>query len=157
MFCKITGIGRRPDMDEKYARIARIAHSAPEGRKHMSNYDRAAQFAPFAALTGYEDAVFETARVTDARPELADDEAREIDSYLKMLKAGIADAPCAGVTYFVPDKRKAGGRLIDKIAPAVRIDEKEGAIVFEDGSRVRFCDIVSVTPAITQGLGFGSC
>ncbi len=141
-------------MNDKYRSIIHLTHRPPEGRKHMSNYDRAAQFAPFAALTGYEDAVLETARLTDARPELAEDEKREIDSYLKILKEGISAHPRAGVTYFVPDNRKAGGKLVDKVAPAAGIDEEEGAIVFEDGSRVMFRDIVSIIPAFRQGFEF---
>lgn len=141
-------------MNEKYKDIIDLTHRPPEGRKHMSNYDRAAQFAPFAALTGYEDAVLETARLTDARPELAEDEKREIDSYLKILKDAVKSKPRAGVTYFVPDKRKAGGKLIDKVGRASGIDEEKGAIVFEDGSRVMFCDIVSIIPAFRQGFEF---
>lgn len=141
-------------MDDRYRRIIGATHRPPDGRKHMTNYERAAQFAPFAALTGYEEAVLETARLTDARPELAEDEKREIDSYLRILKESASARRCAGVTYFVRDKRKAGGRLIDKAAPAVGLDEEEGAIVFEDGSRVKFCDIVSILPAFRQGFEF---
>ena len=141
-------------MNERYRSILNLPHHVAEGRKHMSNGDRAAQFAPFAALTGYDDAVRETARLTDSRPELMEDEKREIDSYLKILKSGISARPRAGITYFVPDRKKEGGKLVDIIAPAVEIKEDEGVIVFENGASVRFSDIVSILPAVEDGFEF---
>ena len=131
-----------------------LPHHTAEGRKHMSNADRAAQFAPFAALTGYDDAVRETARLTDSRPELMEDEKREIDAYLRIIKNSISARPRAGITYFVPDGKKEGGKLVDLIAPAAEIKEDEGAIVFENGVSVSFSDIVSILPAVEDGFEF---
>lgn len=141
-------------MDERYAGIMYLPHHTAEGRKHMSLGDRAAQFAPFAALTGYDDAVRETARLTDSRPELMEDEKREIDAYLRIIKNGISAGPIVGITYFVPDIKKEGGKLVDVIAPAKEIKDDEGAIVFANGASVRFSDIVSILPAVEEGFEF---
>lgn len=141
-------------MNTKYKNIFNLTHTPPSGRKPMSNADRAAQFAPFAALTGYEEAVLETARVTDSRPELLEDEKRDIDAYLKIIRDGITAKPRVGITYFVADKYKPGGKLIDKVAPAVAVKEDDGAVVFEDGTVVKTADIVSIIPAFRDGFEF---
>ena len=108
----------------------------------MSNYDRAAQFAPFAALTGYDESVTETARRTDARPELAEDEKNEIDRLLRMAAANSGRIPRVSITYFVPDARKNGGVLIDVCERPAGVDEKERLLIFEDGTEVPIDDIV---------------
>ena len=92
----------------KYADI--INASRPRSALHspMARIDRAAQFAPFSALTGYEAAVEETARLTDPRTELAEDESARLDAALRRLAADERDSPVR-ITYFRPDNRKAGG------------------------------------------------
>ena len=76
-------------------------------------HDRAAQFAPFAALVGYDDAVAETARLTEARPELDEQEQRELNARLCELADHIQDQPEVRIKYFVPDERKSGGAIIE--------------------------------------------
>lgn len=98
----------------------------------MSMHDRAAQFSPFAALVGYEDAVAETARLTDARREMLEDEIAELNRQLAELTEELPERPKIRVTYFIPDKKKDGGRYASKIGNARTIDQYKNAIVFTD-------------------------
>ncbi len=102
----------------------------------MPMSDRAAQFSPFAALTGYEDAIDETARLTDARVELAESAVEELERRLNDLAARISERPEITVAYFVPDTRKEGGAYVTHTGALKRIDEVERELVFEDGTRV---------------------
>lgn len=108
----------------------------------MPMSDRAAQFSPFATLTGYGDAIDETARLTDVRIELTEAERAELDykqQYLSTL-----DAPTVSVTYFVPDERKSGGAYVTHTGALKRIDEVERAMVFADGTRVDMDEVVGI-------------
>ena len=110
----------------------------------MSMHDRAAQFSPFAALVGYEDAVEETARLTDARREMLEDEIAELNRQLAELTERLSERPKIRVTYFIPDKKKDGGRYASKIGNARTIDQYKNAIVFTDGEAVAIKDMYSV-------------
>ena len=108
----------------------------------MPMSDRAAQFSPFAALTGYGDAIDETARLTDARIELSEEERAELDyrqQYLSTL-----DSPTVTVTYFVSDERKTGGAYVTHTGTLKRIDEIERTMVFNDGVRIPIVEIISI-------------
>ena len=109
--------------------------------------DRAAQFSPFAALTGYEDAIDETARLTDARVELGESAVEELERALAGIAARISERPDVTVTYFVPDGRKSGGAYVTRAGALKRIDEAEREIVFADGTRIAVWDIVSIEDA----------
>ena len=108
----------------------------------MPMSDRAAQFSPFAALTGYGDAIDETARLTDARIELSEEERPELDykqQYLSTL-----DSPMVTVTYFVPDERKSGGAYVTHTGVLKRVDEVESMVVFKDGLRVPLDEVMDI-------------
>lgn len=108
----------------------------------MPMSDRAAQFSPFAALTGYGDAIDETARLTDHRIELSEEERAELDykqQYLSTL-----DSPTVTVTYFVPDERKTGGAYVTHTGVLKRVDEVERMVVFKDGLRVPLDEVVDI-------------
>lgn len=108
----------------------------------MPMSDRAAQFSPFAALTGYGDAIDETARLTDARIELSEEERAELDykqQYLSTL-----DSPMVTVTYFVPDERKSGGAYVTHTGVLKRVDEIERMVVFKDGLRVPLDEVMDI-------------
>ena len=108
----------------------------------MPMSDRASQFSPFAALTGYGDAIDETARLTDHRTELSEEERAELDykqQYLSTL-----NAPTVTVTYFVPDERKSGGAYVTHTGVLKRIDELERMMVFEDGTGVAVDEVVGI-------------
>lgn len=106
--------------------------------------DRAAQFSPFAALTGYDDAIDETARLTDARVELGESAVEELERKLTDLAAHISERPEISVTYFVPDARKEGGAYVTRTGTLKRIDELGRELVFADGARIAVGDIISV-------------
>ena len=113
----------------------------------MPMSDRAAQFSPFAALTGYEDAIDETARLTDARVELGESAVEELERALAGIAARISERPAVTVTYFVPDERKSGGAYVTRAGALKRIDELERELVFADGTRIAVGDIVSIEDA----------
>ncbi|MBO6061029.1 MAG: DNA methylase [Clostridia bacterium] len=127
-----------------YEAIIMLPHHVCEGRPHMSNYDRAAQFAPFAALTGYEGMVAETARLTEARPLLDESEKLMIDLRLRELRANIASRPRASITVFVPDAKKQGGSLVTVTGRLARIEADSRTLIFEDGSSLPIDDIISI-------------
>ena len=108
----------------------------------MPMSDRAAQFSPFAALTGYGDAIDETARLTDARIELSDEERAELD--YKQQYLATLDAPTVTVTYFIPDERKSGGAYVTHTGVLKRVDEVERMMVFIDGVRIPIAEIISI-------------
>ena len=110
----------------------------------MSMHDRAAQFSPFAALTGYDDAVEETARLTDERQELSEENSAELDERLRLIKEHIAEKPEITVTFFVADEKKAGGAYETLQGKVRTIDEYLAELVFTDGSRVPLKDTFSV-------------
>lgn len=102
----------------------------------MSLYERAAQFSPFAALTGYEDAVEETARLTDARLELSEDMKTILNEKMQMIVDNMDADPIVTITYFVPDKKKAGGAYVDVTGIVKDIDEYERCIVMTDKKKI---------------------
>lgn len=110
----------------------------------MPIHDRAAQFSPFAALVGYEDAVEETERLTDSRREMLEDEIAELNRQLGELQSRLMERPEIRVTYFIPDKKKDGGRYASKIGNARTIDQYSNAIVFTDGESIPVKDMYSV-------------
>lgn len=110
----------------------------------MSIHDRAAQFSPFAALVGYDAAVEETARLTDSRREMEDDEINELNRQLSELNKRLSERPRIRVTYFIRDRKKEGGRYASKIGNARTIDQAENRIIFTDGESVPVKDMYSV-------------
>ena len=101
------------DTMKKYGDIIRLPHHVSSVHPHMPVSDRAAQFAPFAALTGYGDVIKETARQTDARPELSEDEKEALDYKIQLACGLPGDKPEITITYFVPDEKKSGVILIE--------------------------------------------
>ena len=110
----------------------------------MSIHDRAAQFSPFAALVGYDAAVEETARLTDSRREMEEDEINELNRQLSELNERLSERPKIRVTYFIRDKKKEGGRYASKVGNARTIDQAQNRIVFTDGESVPIKDMYSV-------------
>ena len=107
---------------DKYKDIINIKHFEPK-HERMSLYARSAQFAPFAALTGYEEQVAETGRITDEKREIEEGLIEIINQELIKIKEIIKLNPKVKITYFVPDKRKTGGKYITKEESVKKIDE----------------------------------
>ena len=116
------------EAEKKYGDLLRYEYRGPKKHPHMSAEARAAQFSPFAALTGYEEAVKETGRLTEEKPELDEERKAEIDRVLQLLvemsrTGDVSDGKIRiRVTYFQPDQRKAGGALVDVEGFFRRID-----------------------------------
>lgn len=117
----------------------------------MAAADRAAQFAPFAALTGYAAAVKETARETEAFTELAEDEAAALDRQLRLLEERIRERPWVVLTCFQPDQRKAGGAYVEVQGRVKRIDAAAGAITLENGREIPVNYILEIKEEDTYG------
>ncbi|MBO4492608.1 MAG: hypothetical protein J5944_14765 [Lentisphaeria bacterium] len=131
--------------NSRYDDIIRLPHHVSQNHPPMPMRDRAAQFAPFAALTGYEAAIEETARLTSERRELDAPEAEELDRRLAALIERLPDRPEATVEYFVPDERKAGGAYVSVTGRVRHVSLPERTLVMEDGTAIGFEDILSVS------------
>ena len=107
----------------------------------MTILNRAAQFAPFAALTGYNDAISETARLTDEKINLDENHKEMLDEKLQMISEHINEHPEVTVTYFSADEKKAGGTYLTNTGWIKKIDSYEQAIVMQNGFRVLIKDI----------------
>ena len=132
----------------KYDDIIDMPHHVSHSRPRMSNYDRAAQFSPFAALTGYEEAVKETERLTDIKLELTDDEKSALNEKIQIIVENSDENTVVAVTYFEPDKLKEGGKYVTKIGKIKEIDPIERRIVFEDKSSIKIDHLKNISSPI---------
>ena len=128
----------------RYDDIIGLPHHVSTTHHRMSMLERAAQFQPFRALTGYEDAVRETARLTDDWVELTEDEKSLLDAKLQKLADDIASHPLATITWFQPDKKKTGGEYITTTGQLKKIDDFEGVLILLGGERILIENIVSI-------------
>ena len=128
----------------QYDDIINLPHHVSSTHPHMSMHDRAAQFMPFRALTGYEDAVQETARLTDERVELTEDEKSILDRKLQELADRVADHPQVTLTYFQLDNKKAGGAYVSVTGQLRKINDFEGVLILMDGKRILIEDILDI-------------
>lgn len=128
----------------KYDDIIHLPHHVSSTHPHMPMIDRAAQFMPFRALTGYEDAVHETARLTEEKVELTEDEKALLDVRLQQLAEQIDSQPQVTLTYFQPDKKKAGGSYVTVTGRLKKIDDFEGTLVLMDGQRIPIENILQI-------------
>ena len=129
----------------RYDDIINIPHHVSPTRQRMSMHDRAAQFAPFAALVGYDDAVAETARLTESRPELDEQEQRVINERLAYIADHIHEQPEVRIKYFVPDEYKSGWTIIEVSGKVKKISATDGTIVMADGRKIRLSDITDLS------------
>lgn len=131
-------------MNEKYSSILNLPHHVSKIRPQMSMYQRAAQFTPFAALTGHNAAIDETARLTDTRVELSESECISLNSKITHLREHLSNHPSVSVTYFVPDNLKEGGRYTSLIGVIKRLDDYEQTLVFVDGTCVPIKEVIDI-------------
>ena len=137
-------------MKTPYADIIDLPHHVSRNHPQMPLRDRAAQFAPFAALTGYEAAVGETARLTDQKRELDAQEAEELNRQLAAVIEHLSERPEVTVEYFVPDERKAGGAYVTVTGRVRHVSVPEKVLVMEDGTVIPMDDIVSLKTPMTS-------
>ena len=115
--------------------------------------DRAARFAPFAAITGYEEMVLEEARITEERIDLDEGTLSILNEKLNMIQEFIDEEPEITITYFEPDKKKSGGAYIDITGTVKRIDEYEHLVIMTDGKKIRVEDIYDLESDLFYSLG----
>ena len=128
----------------RYDDIINLPHHISPTRQRMSMHDRAAQFAPFAALTGYDDAVAETARLTEARPELDVQEQQVINKRLSYIANHIKEQPEVRIKYFIPDEHKSGGAIVEVSGQVKKISATDRTIVMTDGCVISVTDIINL-------------
>ena len=118
----------------------------PNSKKHprMARADRAAQFAPFAALTGYDAAIKETGRLTDDKIELDEEALTALDMKYQLLMDALDEEPEVEITYFKPDERKAGGAYVTATGAVIKVDDFERLITMQDGTKIPMDDILSI-------------
>ena len=128
----------------KYDDIINLPHHVSATRPHMAAIDRAAQFAPFAALTGYEGAVKETARLTDERIELDEYAQGALSDRLQIITHRMREHPKIAITYFQPDERKEGGSYVTVTGVVRRVDDVMKKITMQDGNEIEMEKILNV-------------
>lgn len=132
-------------MNDKYSTILYLKYPFPNNEyKKMSMHDRAAQFAPFAALTGYDESVKEEARLTDHKIELSEDEKNYIDQILVIIQESIQDQPTINVEYFIPDQKKFGGYYQQEVIVVKKIDDIQRQIISSDNKKINIIDILKI-------------
>lgn len=129
----------------KYDAIIGLPHHVSRKHPPMPMEKRAAQFAPFAALTGHAAAIRETARQTDQKIELDDAMKLEISDRLRELADRLPDAPPVVITYFLPDAYKSGGAYVDAAGTVRKLDAYARVIVMQDGRKIPIDDVLEVT------------
>ena len=133
----------------RYDDIINLPHHVSPTRQRMSMHDRAAQFAPFAALVGYDDAVAETARLTESRPTLDEQEHKELDMRLRYLADHLKEQPVVHIRYFMSDERKSGGAIMEFNGIVRKITH--GIIVTADGLNINIEDMIEISINNYQG------
>ena len=145
-----------------YEDIIHLPHHQSATRSHMSLYDRAAQFSPFAALTGFDGVIAETSRLTDQKIELSEYERALLDQKLSRIDDELrkGNHPELTVVYFVPDPRKAGGAYEEYTGYVRNIDAVERCIVFlagngrSAGKRIGISDILEIHSELVDDMEY---
>ena len=120
------------NISHKYDDIINLPHHVSKKHPQMSLHDRAAQFSPFAALTGHKAAINETARLTDEKQILSEDVIAKLNEQLNLIKENIGTNQTVTITYFVPDDKKSGGAYISNTGVVKKINEYNHTVVLTD-------------------------
>lgn len=139
-------------MKGKYDDIINLPHHVSTKRPQMSMQDRAAQFSPFAALTGYDAAVKEAARLTDSRTELSDEELSILNIKFQILLEHLREKPNVSFTYFKPDAKKSGGKYVTLRGIVKKADTFKRLVVMQDDTGIPMDDILDIEGEIFESL-----
>lgn len=139
-------------MDSDYKDIINLPHHVSKKRPQMSMIDRAAQFSPFAALTGYDAAIKETGRLTDDKVELDEEALNDLNMRYQILFDKLDEQPDVAITYFKPDETKDGGAYLTITDKIKRIDEYERLITTSNGTKIPMDDVVTLESSIFHSL-----
>ncbi len=136
----------------QYDDIINLQHHVSSKHEHMSVLDRAAQFSPFAALTGFDGAIKETARLTDRRIELDEAAKTILDEKLRIVQEQLSRQQEIELVFFQPDEMKAGGVYISMMGTVKKIEGYERTVVMQDGTRIPIEEIVDITGEMFQAV-----
>lgn len=139
-------------MSEKYNDIIHLPYPGVGKRPRMSMTDRAAQFSPFAALTGYDAAITESGRLTGRRIELDESEIAQLDSRLLLLCENLTAIPELQATYFVPDEKKVGGQYVSHTGNLKKLDLYNRTLTFSDGVCINMDDVIGLDSPLFRWL-----
>lgn len=139
-------------MTDQYDDIINMPHHVSSTRPRMSAIDRAAQFSPFAALTGYDVSIKESARLTEERLELDDSQKEDIGDKLRFVMEQLDADTEIRITYFLPDTRKAGGEYVTVSGAVKKIDEYERMIILIDGKQIPIDEVIDVDCDVFEEL-----
>ena len=139
-------------MNKNYDDIINLPHFESKKHKRMSIEARSAQFAPFSALTGYEEIVKETARLTDKRIEIDDELKQILNNKLQYILKNINLFPEITFIYFVKDNQKSGGKYIEKTGIIKKIDTINNLIILKDKSKIQIKDIINIDGDLFQNI-----
>lgn len=128
-------------MNGKYDDIINLPRPEPKKHPRMSLHDRAAQFSPFAALTGHSAAIDETARLTDRKLELNEEKKAELDQIWQYLMGKVQEHPLLKIAYFISDEKKAGGLYTTIRERLKKMDPYKGTLTLADGTYISYSDI----------------
>lgn len=128
----------------KYDDIIDLPHHISMKHPQMSLEARAAQFAPFAALTGYDDAVKETARLTNERIDLDEEAKMMLDAKLQVIREQLSEKPLVTITYFVPDAKKDGGKYVTTNGSVKKIDDYKHLIILDNSVEIPIDEIIDI-------------
>ena len=136
-----------------YEDIVDLPHHISKKHPQPTMADRAARFAPFAAITGYEEMVLEEARVTDERIEMDESSKAALNEKLNMILEFVDEQPEVSITYFEPDKKKSGGAYVNITGIVKRIDEYEHFVIMTDGKKINIDEIYNLQSELFYSLG----
>ena len=135
-----------------YCDIINLPHHVSKTRPQMSMLDRAAQFSPFAALTGYDAAIKETGRLTNEKIEMDEDRKAALDMKQAYLIEMLDEQPEISITYFLPDTKKLGGAYVTVTGNLKRFDEYERLLILTDGKKIPMDDIADIESDLFRGM-----
>ena len=138
--------------NQQYNDIIDLPHHISTTRPRMSMLDRAAQFSPFAALTGYDAAIKETGRLTGQRIELTEECRTVLDRKQQVLLENLAEHPEVSVTYFVPDERKSGGTYVTVAGRVKKVDEYQRLLLLTNGTRIPLTEVLELESNLFREL-----
>lgn len=146
------GIMEKRQVSHKYDDIINLPHHRSDKRPKMPLCDRAAQFSPFAALTGYDEAIKESARLTEQRRELSDEKKNELNAKLSLLRIKNRSRTEVNIIYFIPDQKKDGGAYTSVTGAVRRIDDCRRIIIMENQQKIPLDDIWDISGQVFREM-----
>ena len=144
-------------MTNKYDEIINLPHHISKKHPPLGRDSYAAQFSPFAALTGYDDVVSEAARVTEEKTELDEDAKLRISNRLSFILDHIDKDPGVTITHFLPDARKSGGKYVKSVGKIKKYDGYEKIIYMESGTKIKLENVFDInSELLTKYFSFGT-